>query len=93
MSVLVVHGTANGCARCGEQFGTLEQFDRHQDVDYGRNPVIVCRTPVSMGLVRDVHGVWQTPAGLAARQASRQNAGSRLRSRTQSARGLPGDHT
>ena len=70
MSTLgVIHGGANGCAACGEQFGRMADFDRHQDVDYDRTPVVVCKAPETMpGLVKDQHGVWQTPEGLANHQ-------------------------
>ena len=69
MSMLTeIHGKANGCAACGHQFGSLQQFDAHQDVDYTRPKAVVCRAPSALGLVPDVNGVWQTPAGLANRE-------------------------
>ena len=56
-----IHGTANGCARCGQQFGALTAFDAHQDVDYGRNPAVLCREPSTLGLTTDHNGVWRMP--------------------------------
>lgn len=56
-----------GCAPCGENFGTLTLFDRHQDVDYGRVRPVVCIRPEALGMVRDARGTWQTPEGLLAR--------------------------
>jgi hypothetical protein len=61
MSGLVIHGTANGCARCGEQFGSVVAFDWHQDVDYDREPAVVCRDPAWLRLTRDGNGVWRRP--------------------------------
>lgn len=66
-----IHGTANGCAACGHQFGALKQFDAHQDVDYERDPVLICQLPQELGLVQDDNGVWQTEAGLAFRAKQR----------------------
>lgn len=51
-------------------FGTLGLFDAHQDTDYGRKPVIVCHDPAVPNAIRDSNGVWQTPEGLAQRQAA-----------------------
>ena len=68
-----IHGTANGCAACGQQFGALAQFDAHQDVDYDREPVLICRAPATMGLILDDRGVWQTPKGLVVREAHRKH--------------------
>jgi hypothetical protein len=55
-----------GCAACGREFTTLAAFDRHHDVDYGRDPAIKCLDPSSRGLEQDRRGRWhapQTPAG------------------------------
>jgi hypothetical protein len=45
-----IHGAANGCARCGQQFGSLKSFDKHQDVDYDR--VVPPRGAVHMDMSR-----------------------------------------
>lgn len=66
-----IHGTANGCASCGHQFAALAQFDAHQDIDYDRDPVLICHWPTDLGLVQDDRGVWQTPEGLVRREANR----------------------
>ncbi len=58
------------CARCHQTFSSLTLFDRHQDVDYGRQPAVLCRAPLSaLGLVRDLGGTWCTPQGAVSRQA------------------------
>ena len=59
-----------GCAQCGAQFRTLTDFDRHQDVDYGRPhaQMVLCKPPAELGLVQDAGGPWCTPEGLKARQ-------------------------
>jgi hypothetical protein len=75
-----IHGAANGCASCGHQFGSLERFDAHQNIDYERDPVLICRWPADLGLVRDARGVWQTPEGLAAQRAFQEKARARVAS-------------
>ena len=57
----VIHGAANGCARCGQQFGAVTAFDKHQDVDYDRVPVVICRDPATLNLAQDGNGVWRMP--------------------------------
>ena len=59
-----------GCGACGEKFRTLTDFDRHQDVDYGRPhaDVVLCLPPAGLGLVQDAGGTWCTPEGLKARE-------------------------
>lgn len=69
-----IHGAANGCASCGHQFGSLERFDAHQDIDYERDPVLICRWPADLDLVQDSRGVWQTPEGLAAQTSFQEKA-------------------
>lgn len=59
------------CARCHNSFGSLEQFDRHQDVDYRRRPAVLCAAVGGLGLIQDGRGTWQTPEGLKARLQSR----------------------
>lgn len=66
-----IHGAANGCASCGHQFASLEKFDAHQNIDYERDPVLICHWPTDLGLVQDDRGVWQTPEGLARQEADR----------------------
>ena len=71
------------CAACGETFTGLGLFDAHQDVDYSRDPVIICREPAAMhvtsrghlcgplagaSLAQNARGVWGTPEGLAKAQ-------------------------
>ncbi len=51
-----------GCHPCGREFTTLAAFDRHQDVDYARRPVIVCRDPATVGLQQNAAGRWHFPA-------------------------------
>ena len=64
-------GSECGCVLCGATFTGLTLFDAHQDTDYNRHPVIVCRDPAALGLAQDARGTWGTPAGLAARERSR----------------------
>ena len=40
-------GSECACVLCGATFTGLTLFDAHQDVDYGRQPVIVCRDPAA----------------------------------------------
>lgn len=48
------------CPVCGRVFSGLTTFDKHQDVDHDRKPVVTCHDPVTVGLVvRD--GVWHLP--------------------------------
>ena len=63
-------GSECACVLCGATFTGLTLFDAHQDVDYGRQPVIVCRDPAALGLAQDARGTWGTPEGLRARQRS-----------------------
>lgn len=70
-----IHGKANGCAACGHQFASMEQFDAHQNVDYTRPQALTCREPSTLGLVPDGNGVWHTPEGL----ANRERTTARLR--------------
>jgi hypothetical protein len=52
-------------------FGTLSSFDDHQ-VRNEFSVVTACTPPEALGFVRDAHGTWQTAAGLAARERTRQ---------------------
>jgi hypothetical protein len=54
---------SNLCAQCGEDFGSLGAFDKHQDVSYKREPVIICRDPESIGMHQDRHGRWRLDGG------------------------------
>jgi hypothetical protein len=60
-------GSECSCVLCGHTFTGLTLFDAHQDVDYGREPVIVCRDPTGLGLAQDARGTWGTPEGIASR--------------------------
>jgi hypothetical protein len=60
-------GSECSCVLCGNTFTGLGLFDAHQDTDYNRHPVIVCRDPAGLGLAQDARGTWGTPEGLAAR--------------------------
>jgi hypothetical protein len=64
-------GSECRCVLCGQTFTGLTLFDAHQDVDYNRHPVIVCRDPTGLGLAQDSRGTWGTPEGLAKRERSR----------------------
>lgn len=50
---------SNGCKQCGRDFGGLGAFDKHQDVDYKRQPVIICRDPATLGMHQDGNGRWR----------------------------------
>jgi hypothetical protein len=60
-------GSECSCSLCGVTFTGIGLFDAHQDVDYRREPVIICCPPVALGLAQDARGSWGTPAGLASR--------------------------
>lgn len=69
------------CPLCHQTFGTLEYFDGHLiHVPRLISPT-GCRTPVSLGLVRDERYVWRTPAGLARRNADAARLAARLEAR------------
>jgi hypothetical protein len=55
--------SSHQCGRCLEKFTSLELFDKHQDVDYKRKPVIICIRPESLGMVRAHNESWTTPEG------------------------------
>lgn len=59
-----LRGKACHCAKCHATFGTLKLFDKHQDVEYGRTPTIVCRKPEEIGLILDTWGTWRTRENL-----------------------------
>ena len=44
------------CAACHERFTGVTPFDAHQDRDYTRQPVIVCRPPADCGLALNDRG-------------------------------------
>lgn len=73
------------CAQCGEKFTSLTAFDRHQDVDYKRKPIVVCRPPADAGLVRGDDGRWRAPLSAAGAErlrkltAERASAGTSVR--------------
>lgn len=58
------------CGKCHRTFRNLSTFDSHLDVNYRRKPPVLCRDPLSLGLVED-GGTWCTPEGLKARESSR----------------------
>lgn len=54
----------NECALCHRMFASLASgFDKHQDVDYKRDPVIICLDPATVGLHQDARGVWRGEGG------------------------------
>ena len=53
------------CGACGRSFGSVAMFDAHQQWDRRGEWTLTCVLPP--GLVRDAHGTWQTPEGLANR--------------------------
>lgn len=61
-----VGNSACHCAGCHQTFSGMGTFDKHQDVNYDRVPVILCRDPRSLGLVPDHTGVWRTLEGVLA---------------------------
>jgi hypothetical protein len=63
-------GSECACVLCGATFTGLTLFDAHQDVDYTRQQVIICRDPAALGLAQDARGTWGTPEGLRARERS-----------------------
>jgi hypothetical protein len=82
----------SGCSRCRQVFGTLASFTGHLVHDAGSAVVLACAPPRVLGLVPDQHGTWQTPEGLAKREADavrgrrtlaalRQDAASRQQGR------------
>lgn len=44
---------------CHQTFSSLELFYKHQDVNYNRIPVVVCRPPAALGLAQNDRGLWQ----------------------------------
>lgn len=54
------------CAACHETFGTLTLFDAHHDVDYNRDPAVLCREPGVLGMVQAENLIWWTPEALSA---------------------------
>lgn len=65
-----VQGSECHCAACHQTFTGLTLFDAHQDVNYTRQPAILCHDPASLGLAQSPRGTWGTPEGLKARQRS-----------------------
>jgi hypothetical protein len=51
----------SSCGACARPFTSLTAFDEHQDVDYSRVPVVICRDPAAIGMVTDQHGRWHMP--------------------------------
>jgi hypothetical protein len=49
------------CARCREEFTGVSAFDRHQDVDYSRQPPVLCWEPRDLGMMRDRNGRFYVP--------------------------------
>jgi hypothetical protein len=63
-------GSECSCVLCGATFTGMGLFDAHQDVNYKRQPVIICRPPQALGLAQNARGTWGTPEALAARARS-----------------------
>jgi hypothetical protein len=80
-----VRGSECHCAACHRTFTGLTLFDDHQDVNYTREPVIVCRDPASQGLAQDDRGTWGTAAGLKSRDLLRGRLATARSSQTQDA--------
>jgi hypothetical protein len=59
--------SAGKCGACKREFTGLTSFDKHQDVNYGRRPAVVCLDPATAGLVKDRNGRWGSPADDASR--------------------------
>jgi hypothetical protein len=72
--------TACHCHACHVTFGTLTLFDAHQDWTAGWAS-LSCRSPLTLGLVADHNGTWQTPEGLRARTQAGVRLNERWRSR------------
>jgi len=72
--------TACHCHVCHQTFGTLTLFDSHQVWEAGW-AALSCRRPLSLGLVLDHNGTWQTPQGLQRRQQDRLRLVARGRHR------------
>lgn len=49
------------CHPCGRHFTGLTAFDKHQDVDYTRQPEVRCIDPAALGMVQNPHGRWGYP--------------------------------
>ena len=60
------------CAKCGRKFSGVTCFDKHQDIDYGRSPPVLCRSPEDFGMRLDEHGRWGWPLSAARREAFRK---------------------
>jgi len=65
------------CASCGETFTSLTGFDRHQDWDYKRRPMLICREPSSIGMIQRNNGMWSIPL-----DADSRNRVSKMRAET-----------
>lgn len=59
-------GKSAHCGACHQTFANVAQFDGHQVTDYSTRPAVQCKTPQSLGLVLDSHGVWRTPEAVSA---------------------------
>jgi len=46
------------CAACHRRFSGLTTFDRHQDWDYKRQPMLICRDPADLGMRINHHDYW-----------------------------------
>jgi hypothetical protein len=70
---MILRGADHECGQCHVVFQGLGLFERHQDVKYTRDPVIICKTPSMLGLVQSPRGVWHTPEGLAKALRTKEN--------------------
>lgn len=55
-----VKKNGNLCAACGQSFGGLTDFDKHQKWTYRQRErsIVVCTPAADMGMVLNAAGVW-----------------------------------
>jgi hypothetical protein len=59
-------GTWSKCGMCGEEFSGISNFDAHlREVYRVKTFEISCSPPESIGMVRNTHGYWSNPNGVA----------------------------
>jgi hypothetical protein len=67
-------GRGNECAQCGEHFGSIQNFDRHQTVRGGSlDYEVICASVeeiASWGLERGRFGLWGDPVASRAVRAA-----------------------
>ena|SRR5260221_1028524 len=79
-----------GCAACGREFTTLAAFDRHQDVDYTRQPAVICRDPAAAGLLQNAAGRRHFPADARSRAWLAKMRAGKAAAHTSATPGVPG---